>query len=67
MTIYKEYRTENRLKQKEMADKLKINVNTYRNYELGKRSMPKHILADFLMLRGKDDDVKLANILKGID
>lgn len=67
MTIYKEYRKENRLKQQEMADKLKINVNTYRNYELGKRSMPKNILASFLELRGKEDDIKLAKILKGID
>lgn len=67
MTIYKEYRKENRLKQQEMADKLNLNVNTYRNYELGKRSMPKNILADFLILRGKEDDVKLAKILKGIE
>jgi len=62
--MLKQYRVEKRFTQKEMADKLNLNLNTYRNYELGKRCMPYKILANFLELRGYEDDVKLAKILK---
>ena len=61
--MLRQYRVENRFTQKEMAEKLNINLNTYRNYELGKRSMPYNILAKFLVLRGYEDDLKLARIL----
>jgi len=67
LTIYKKYRLDNRYSQKEMANKLNINLNTYRNYELGKRTMPYNLLAEFLLLRGFEDDIKLAKILKGIE
>lgn len=67
MTIYKKYRLENNLTQKEMAKKLNININTYTNYENGRRGMPYNLLADFLLLRGYAEDIKLAKILKGID
>lgn len=61
--MLKKYREEKRYTQKEMANKLKINLNTYRNYELGKRCIPYNILANFLTLRGYKDDIKLAKIL----
>lgn len=67
MTLYKKYRKEQRYTQKEMAEKLNINLNTYRNYELGIRTMPYSILANFLLLRGYKEDIKLANILKEIE
>lgn len=67
LTMYKKYRLENRYTQKQMANLLKININTYRCYELGTRSMPYNVLADFLLLRGYEDDIKLAKILKGIE
>ena len=37
MTILKEYRINNDMVQKEMADKLNISLPAYRNYENGKR------------------------------
>lgn len=64
--MLKEYRVANRFTQKEMATKLNLNINTYRNYELGKRCMPYETLANFLELRGYEDDLKLAKILKEI-
>lgn len=67
MRILKEYRLKERYKQKDMAEKLNINLNTYRNYELGKRTMPYNVLADFLILRNEEDDIKLAKILKDIE
>lgn len=67
MRILKEYRLKERYKQKDMAEKLNINLNTYRNYELGKRTMPYNVLADFLILRNEEYDIKLAKILKDIE
>ena len=64
MTIYKKYRLERGITQQEMAELLKINMNTYRNYELATRVMPYNILARFLKLRGKVDDIKLSKILE---
>lgn len=65
--MLKQYRVSKRLTQQEMANILNLNLNTYRNYELGKRCMPYKVLANFLELRGYEDDIKLANILKGIE
>lgn len=67
MTILKEYRIRERYKQKDMADKLNINLNTYRNYELGKRTMPYNVLADFLILRNDEYDIELAKLLREME
>lgn len=64
MSIYKKYRKSRGITQKRMAELLDVNVNTYRNYELGKRVMPYEVLIDFLRLRGETDDLKLANLLE---
>lgn len=64
LSMLRQYRVQNKYTQKEMANKLNINLNTYRNYELGKRCMPYNILAKFLILRGYKDDLKLAKILE---
>lgn len=63
MTSYKEYRINNELTQKEMADKLNISLNAYRNYELGKRLMPYNTLAIFLKMRNVGKDMELSKIL----
>lgn len=67
LTLLKQYRLKNKISQKEMANKLNINVYTYINYELGRRRIPYNILANFLEIRGYEDDLKLAKILKGIE
>lgn len=64
--MLKQYRVAKRLTQQEMATMLNLNINTYRNYELGKRCMPYEVLANFLELRGNEDDLKLAKILKQV-
>ena len=64
MSIYKKYRKARGITQKRMAELLDINLNTYRNYELGLRVMPYEVLIDFLRLRGEVDDLKLANLLE---
>jgi len=65
--MLKEYRKEQRLNQQEMADLLNLNINTYRNYELGKRTVPYRVLARFLETRDNEDDIKLSKILKEIE
>lgn len=67
MRILKEYRLKERYKQKDMAEKLNINLNTYRNYELGKRTMPYNVLADFLILRNDEYDIELAKLLREME
>lgn len=67
LTILKQFRLDNRYTQKEMAKMLELNLNTYRNYELGNRTVPYCLLRRFLLLRGNEDDIKLANILKEIE
>lgn len=66
MTILKEFRIDNELGQKEMADKLKCSLPTYRNYENGKRILPSETLMLFLRLRGEESDVRLSNIIEEI-
>ena len=66
MTILKEYRIDNKINQKEMADKLNCSLPAYRNYELGKRVIPHFVLINFLKVRGKEQDLELANVLEGI-
>ena len=66
MTILKEYRINNDLGQKEMADKLKCSIPAYRNYENGKRTMPYNVLAKFLQWRGLESDLKVLDALEDI-
>lgn len=62
--MLKKYRKSVKKTQKEMASILGISYNGYRNYENGKRSIPKNIIIKFLELRGLEEDKKLAKILK---
>lgn len=64
MTILKEYRVNNDLVQKEMADKLKCSLPAYRNYENGKRIVPYDILLRFLVLRGYEEDLPVIEALE---
>ncbi len=67
MTILKEYRINNDLGQKEMADKLKCSIPAYRNYENGKRIIPHDVLFRFLVLRGYEEDLPLIKALEEIN
>lgn len=64
MTIFKRYRINNELSQKEMAEKLNVSLNAYRNYENGKRVITHEALIKFLNLRGYDKDLELAEVLQ---
>ena len=64
MTILKEYRINNDMVQKEMADKLNISLPAYRNYENGKRVLPYEVLAKFLQLRALDSDLRILEALE---
>ena len=64
MTILKEYRINNDFVQKEMADKLDISVQAYRNYENGTRVLPNEILLRFLKLRNWEEDIRLIEVLE---
>lgn len=66
MTILKEYRINNDMVQKEMADKLNISLPAYRNYENGKRMLPTDILLTFLKLRDWEEDKNLIKVLEEI-
>lgn len=66
MTILKQYRLNNELSQEYMAGKLGISLNAYRNYEIGKRTIPYLALIKFLKLRGLASDIKLAKSLEEI-
>lgn len=66
MTILKEYRINNDLGQKEMADKLKCSIPAYRNYESGKRTIPHDVLFRFLVLRGYEKDLPIIEALEEI-
>lgn len=64
MTILKETRIMYGLNQKEFAKQLKININTYRAYELGYRTIPDELKIKILRLRNKGNDRELADILE---
>ena len=64
MTILKEYRINNELAQKEMADKLGCSVPAYRNYENGKRVIPHDVLLKFFKLRAYPEDLQMAEVLE---
>lgn len=63
MTLFKQFRLKNNLTQQEMADDLKISLHKYRKYELGEKILPYKLLAEFLLLRGGKNDIKIANTL----
>lgn len=64
MTILKEYRIDNNLKQTEMCDKLNCSIASYRLYENGKKEIPNKVLLAFLRLRGMESDINLAKVLE---
>ena len=66
MTILKEYRINNDMVQKEMADKLGCSIPAYRNYESGKRTIPHDVLLKFFKLRAYPEDLRLAKTLEEI-
>lgn len=66
MTLFKEYRIKEGIKQQKMADKMKMPIWKYQRIENARRNpSPKEIM-DFLNIRKYDDDIKLANILDEI-
>lgn len=66
MSMIKKLRLELVLTQEEMAKKLNISINAYRNYESGKRMLPYNILIRFLKLRGYQQDLELVKMLEDI-
>lgn len=64
MTILKEYRINNNLGQKEMADKLDCSLPSYRNYENAKQLIPNEILLRFLKLRNWEEDIRIIEVLE---
>lgn len=66
MSIMKQFRLKQELSQEEMAKKLNISPNGYRNYENGKRMLPMDVLIRFLKLRNYPSDEKLVEVLESI-
>ena len=64
MTILKEYRINNGLKQDDMAKKLGCSVPSYRLYENGELVIPHKVLLNFLKLRALPSDIELAKTLE---
>lgn len=64
MTILKEYRINNNIKQEEMAKKLNCSIASYRLYENGNKTIPNKTLLTFLKLRATESDLKLAEALE---
>ena len=59
----KQYRTQNKYTQQQMADLLNITLRAYRNYEYGNRQMPYKVLSKFLYIRNNKNDRELSEIL----
>ena len=66
MSMFKQFRLGKELSQEEMAKKLKISTNAYRNYESGERLMPVDVLMRFLRMRAREQDIMLADILEEV-
>lgn len=64
MTILKRYRINNELSQKKMAQKLKMSLPAYRNYENGKRVLPPQKLLLFLKIRNVLQDAIVIQVLE---
>lgn len=67
MTILKEYRINNELGQKEMADKLNCSIASYRLYERGKKTMSRDVIKEFLKLRALPSDLELVKVLESFE
>ena len=59
----KQYRTQNKYTQQQMANLLNITLRAYRNYEYGNRQMPYKVLSKFLYIRNNKNDRELSEIL----
>ena len=66
MSMLKRFRLQKELRQEEMAKKLEISPNAYRNYETGKRMLPPDGLMRFLRMRATEKDLELADILEEV-
>lgn len=66
MSMLKRFRLQKELRQEEMAKKLEISPNAYRNYETGKRMLPPDVLMRFLRMRATEKDLELADILEEV-
>ena len=66
MNNIKRIRLDLGLTQEEMADKLEINICTYRNYETGKRTLTFETLIKLLKLRGTEKDLEMVELLEGL-
>ncbi len=64
MSMLRKLRRDLGLTQEEMAKKLNISPNAYRNYESGKRMLPYDVLIRFLKLRNNEKDLELVGILE---
>lgn len=64
MSMIKQLRLKLRLKQNEMAKKLGIGLETYRNYERGYTAMNMEVTIRFLKLRALPQDLELAKVLE---
>ena len=64
MSMIRKFRRELGLTQEEMAQKLKIRTNAYRNYESGKRMLPYDVLINFLKFRSYKQDLELIKVLE---
>ena len=66
MSMIKKLRMDLGLRQEEMAEKLDISINAYRNYETGKRMLPYNVLIRFLKLRNNEKDLEMVKVLEEI-
>lgn len=64
MSMMRKLRRNLCLTQEEMAKKLDISPNAYRNYESGKRMLPYDVLVRFLKLRNDERDLELVKVLE---
>lgn len=64
MSMLKKLRRDLCLTQEEMAQKLNISTNGYRNYESGKRMLPYDVLIRFLKLRNYEQDLEVIKVLE---
>ena len=64
MSMMRKLRRSLCLTQEEMAKKLDISPNAYRNYESGKRMLPYDVLIRFLKLRNDERDLELVKVLE---